>query len=101
MSRIMHGSERVQAMGRFFVFAGALGICGGLMFSNARAVPTPIFYTPLENEADSITALGGNTPVDHGIFVSGSGITGNAYQSNNDGTNNGGWAQWNNTSVGN
>src|SRR4051794_32494231 len=88
-------------MTRLFMFVGALGICSGLFFTDAWGFPTPVFYTPLENEADSITnnptTSAGSTPVDNFAFVPG--VSGNAFQSTNSGTNNGGWAKWNDATI--
>ncbi len=83
-------------MTRLFFLVGILGICGGTTFTNAWAAPPPIFYTPLEDEASSITALNGTTPGDNFEFVPG--VVGNAFQSTSNSA--GGWAQWNNTAVG-
>ena len=84
-------------MTRLFLLVGVLGVCSSAAFTNVHAAPTPIFYAPLESEAE-IEANNAGDVVDTSVaYVPG--IVGNAFQSTSNATDGGGWARWNDAAV--
>lgn len=87
-------------MTRLFVCLGVWGAWGCMAFTNVWAVPTPVFYAPLESEAEIVANFNGDLIRTNVDFVP-SPIPGhgNVFQSTSNATNNGGWAKWDDNAI--